>query len=263
MVTDWGDVPQIQGTEAGLHDILTSLIINAVDAMPKGGTITIRTETVEDQVQITFSDTGTGMDEETRRRVFEPFFTTKMDVGSGLGLSIAYNTVTGWGGTIEVDSAAGEGTTFTLRFPVWMAEAVETQEKTADAFPTRSGRILVVDDDEAVCSLLARLLGKQHEVETVFDARQALDRFAPEKYDVVLIDLGMSGMSGDRLVHEMRQIDPATATVLITGWDLPDSDTRVVSFDFQLQKPFEDLDEVERMVAQAIQVHDERSKRQG
>ncbi|NQU42751.1 response regulator [bacterium] len=255
MITHWGGVPSIKGTEAGLHDILTNFIFNAVDAMHEGGVITIQTQTVEDKVQITFSDTGTGMDEETRRRVFEPFFTTKMDVGSGLGLSTAYNTVTGWGGTIEVDSTPGGGTTFTLRFPVWSEEVAETPEKTADAFRTRSGRILVVDDDKAICSLLSRLLGEQHEVEAVTDGQQALERFAPGKYDVVLIDLGMSGMPGDRLLREMRQIDPAVATVLITGWDLPESDSRVVQFDFQIRKPFTDLDEVEDIVARAIELH--------
>lgn len=158
----------------------------------------------------------------------------------------------------QVDSTPGEGTTFTLRFSVWTEEIAEEEEKTADASQTRPGKILVVDDDETICRLLARLLGEQHVVETVTDGRQALDRFAPGEFDVVLIDLGMSGMSGDRLLREMRQIDPAVGTVLITGWDLPDSDTRVTSFDFQVQKPFEDLDEVERVVAQAIGVHDER-----
>jgi len=117
MVTHWGGVAPIQGTEVGLHDILTNLIFNAVDAMPEGGKIDIRTQMVEEKVQIIFSDTGAGMDEETRRRVFEPFFTTKMDVGTGLGLSTVHNTVIGWGGTIEVDSAPGEGATFTLCFP--------------------------------------------------------------------------------------------------------------------------------------------------
>jgi PAS domain S-box-containing protein len=252
------DVPQIQGTEGGLHDILTNFIFNAVDAMPDGGTITIDTQHRGNQVQVVFSDTGTGMDEATKLRVFEPFFTTKMDIGTGLGLSTVYRTVTNWSGTIEVNSTLGEGTTFTLRFPVWMEEVAEKQRMAADASPTRSGKILVVDDDDAVCDLLARLLGEQHEVEAVTDGRQALAQFAPGKYDVVLIDLGMSGMSGDRLLREMRQIDPSVATVLITGWDLPDTDMRVIPFDFRVQKPFEDLDEVERVVARAMELHDER-----
>jgi len=259
--THWEDVPPIRGTEAGLHDILINFIFNAVDAMPEGGTITIRTERVENRVQITFSDTGTGMDEETRRRVFEPFFTTKMDVGSGLGLSTAYNTVRGWGGSIEVNSILGERTTFILRFPVWTEEVTEEQEKAIDAPQTRSGKILVIDDDEAVCSLLSRLLGERHTVETSTDGGKALDRFAPGKYDVVLIDLGMSGISGDQVLKQVKEIDPQVATVLITGWDLPDSDMRVTAFDFRVQKPFDDLDEVEEAVAQAIELQDQRAEK--
>ena len=252
-------MPSTQGTEAGLHNIFTNLIFNAVDAMPEGGTITIRTETVEDQVQVTFSDTGEGMDEATELRVFEPFFTTKMDIGTGLGLSTVYRTVTNWGGTIDVDSAPGEGTTFTLRFPV-LTEEVITEEGKAAIQSTRSGKVLVVDDDEAICSLLSRLLGEQHEVEAVTDGRQALDRFAPGKYDVVMIDLGMSGMSGDRLMRQIKEIDPQVTTVLITGWVLPETDTRVISFDFHVVKPFTDLDEVEDIVARAIALRDERIK---
>ena len=91
--------------------------------MPEGGRIGIRTRHVDGGVQITFSDTGIGMDEETRRRVFEPFFTTKTDVGSGLGLSTVYGTVTRWGGDIRVESAPGKGTTFSIRLPAWGGEA--------------------------------------------------------------------------------------------------------------------------------------------
>ena len=260
MATHWGEVPSIRGTETGLHAIFTNLIFNAVDAMPKGGTVTIRTERAGDQVQITFADTGIGMDEETCRRVFEPFFTTKMDVGSGLGLSTAYNAITGWGGGIEVDSTPGEGTTFSLHFPVWTEAVAGEQEESVSVVATRPGKILVVDDDEAVCHLLARLLGEQHEVETVANGRQALGRFGPERYDVVLIDLGMSGMPGDELLREMRQIDQLVVAVLITGWDLPDSDARVASFDFQVQKPFDDLDQVEDVVARALEVHGQRTE---
>ena len=267
MVTRWGGVPSIQGTEAGLHDILTNFIFNAVDAMPEGGTITIETETVEDQVQIIFSDTGKGMDEETRRRVFEPFFTTKMDLGTGLGLSTVHNTVTLWGGTVEVDSAPGEGTTFTLRFPVWAEEKVEEEGKVA-VQSTRPGKILVIDDDEGIGALLARLLGEKHAVDTVVDGREALEQFAPGKYDVVLIDMGMPGMAGNQVAQEMMRVDPSVGLVLITGWDIELDDSRVTLladdprltlFDFHLQKPFTDLDEVEDVVARAIEVHDRRA----
>ena len=257
ILTHGRGVPPIEGTEVGLHDILTNLIFNAVDAMPEGGTINILTETVENHVEIVFSDTGLGMSEETKLRLFEPFFTTKMDLGTGLGLSTVYRTVTNWGGTIEVDSTLGQGTTFTLRFPVWKEEIVAEKGKAA-VESTRSGKILVVDDDEAICGLLSRLLEEQHGVATTTDGQKALEWFAQGKYDVVMIDLGMSGISGDRLMRRLKDIDPMISTVLITGWSLPDTDTRVSSFDFRIVKPFDDLDEVEDVVARAIALHDER-----
>ena len=258
----WEDVSFIQGTKEGLHDIFTNLIFNAVDAMPQGGTITIRIRRMEQKVQISFSDTGTGMDEATKLRIFEPFFTTKMNIGTGLGLSMVYNTVNRWGGTIAVNSTPGIGTTFTLRFSVSMEEKVEVEEEGEIGIQSaRGGKIFIVDDDEAVCSLLARLLEERHEVEAVTDGRRVLDWFTPGKYDVVLIDLGMPGVPGDQLLEQLKELDPLVVSVLITGWTLPETDVRVASFDFRLQKPFDDLDRVEYVVARAIELHDERVER--
>ncbi len=123
-----GEIPPVRGTQSGLCDLLLNLLANAVDAMPHGGTIAIFTRAVEEGVELQVRDTGAGMDEEIRRRVFEPFFTTKMDVGSGLGLSTVHGTVERWGGTIEVESTPGEGTTFTLCFPVWTNPESGTRE---------------------------------------------------------------------------------------------------------------------------------------
>lgn len=116
---EWGEVPPIRGTESDVQEMIANLIFNAVEAMPEGGKIEMRTQREGDYVRLSFSDTGIGMEEELRRRVFEPFFTTKMDVGSGLGLSALHGTLTQWGGKVEVESAPGKGTTFTLYFPVW------------------------------------------------------------------------------------------------------------------------------------------------
>ncbi len=111
----------IGGTPSELRDIVANLLFNAVDALPRGGTIHIQTQAVEEGVQLTVRDTGIGMNEETRSRVFEPFFTTKADVGSGLGLSTVYGIVRRWGGTITVESQLGKGTLFTLQLPVHTA----------------------------------------------------------------------------------------------------------------------------------------------
>ena len=109
----------IKATESEFNDILINLILNAVDAMPEGGRITIKAKEMADQVMLTFSDTGIGMDAETRERVFEPFFTTKAHVGTGLGLSTVHNSIVRWGGSITVDSEPGVGTTFILMLPLW------------------------------------------------------------------------------------------------------------------------------------------------
>ena len=151
---------------------------------------------------------------------------------------------------------------FTLHFPIWADEVVEEEGRETVVQPVRGGKVLIVDDDESICRLLSRLLEERHEVEAVGDGRQALDMFAPGKYDAVMIDLGMSGISGDQLVKRMQEIDPLAATVLITGWALPEADVRVMSFDFRIEKPFDDLDEVEDVVARAIAVHDRRAARE-
>jgi len=119
ILVELGEVPSIRGTEPGIQEMIANLIFNAVDAMPKGGEIRVQTQIEDDFIRLSFRDTGIGMDEETRRRVFEPFFTKKMDIGAGLGLSTLHGILTHWGGKVEVESAPGKGTTFTLYFPVW------------------------------------------------------------------------------------------------------------------------------------------------
>ena len=258
VVTQLEEVPPVRGTEAGLHDALLNLLFNAVDAMLQGGTITIGVRQVEEAVELTVADTGIGMDEETRRRVFEPFFTTKMDVGTGLGLSTVYRMVTSWGGRVEVESAPGKGSRFILRLPC--GREVAAAEQQAEVRRGRSGKVLILEDDEGACELLERLLAEQHEVDARRDGRTVLEQFAPGQYDVAVIDLGIAGTPGDQVAREMRQADPALVTVLITGWQLQESDQRLAQFDFRLQKPFDDLEQVERVVAQGIEQHDDRAR---
>ena len=255
-------VPPVRARESGLHEILVNLLFNAVDALPEGGRITVATRSAGDGVELTVTDTGDGMEEKTRRRVFEPFFTTKADVGTGLGLSTAHAAVQRWGGTIDVESAPGEGTTFTVRLPVW--EETQGVSETPVLRPeTRRARLLVVEDDMMVARLLERVLGATHEVSLVQNGLEVLDTFATDTCEVAVIDLGMPGLPGDRVAQEMRQRDPTLATVLITGWEIDDDDARLAHFDFRIQKPFDDLDEVVDVVARAIELHDERATADG
>ena len=263
VITRLGDVSPIQGTASRLHDIFVNLLLNAVDAMPGGGTITIDTRPLGEGVQIQVRDTGIGMDEETRRRIFEPFFTTKTEIGTGLGLATVLGTVTSWGGAINVESTPGMGTAFTLWLPASReakAEVRPVHRERADARPGRQGKVLVVDDDEGVGRVLDRLLNKHHIVEIALDGRKALDKFAAGQYDVALIDLGMPGMSGDQVLQQIQRKDGLIATVLITGWEIHDNDPMASQFDFHIQKPFESLARVEEVVAKAVTLRDERAE---
>jgi signal transduction histidine kinase len=222
VVSELTEVPAIRAISTEIDEMLLNLLFNAVDALPEGGTITVGTRVVDDYVQLTVSDTGKGMDEETRHRVFEPFFTTKGDVGSGLGLFTVYGSVYRWGGTVEVDSEPGCGTTFILRLPVWKGTGTsEVADEAADSdIHVRASKILLVEDNETTCFVLDRLLSPAHSLETVRNGQQALQQFVPGIFDVALIDLWLPGMAGDQLAGELRRADPALATVLITGWVL-------------------------------------------
>jgi PAS domain S-box-containing protein len=246
----------ISGTPTGLHDILLNLLFNAVDAMPEGGRIDIQTRVTESHVELIVADTGKGMDEKMQQRIFEPFFTTKMDVGTGLGLSTVRSTVGRWGGRVEVESASGRGTAFTLYLPIWRDAA---SDATASP-PPAQGRVLIVEDDEGTGLLLKRFLEERYEAAVVGSGAEALERFAAGEWEVALIDLGMPGMPGDKAAKRLKEMDPQLALVLITGWELPDEDARLEIFDFRLQKPFEDLDEVEKMITRAVELHDARGR---
>ncbi len=246
-------VPHVSGTVNGMNEILTNLLLNAVDAMPDGGTITIRTASDDsDAVQLVVQDTGVGMDEATRRRLFEPFFTTKMDVGTGLGLSTIYGTVTRWEGSIDVQSAPGKGAVFTIVLPAWRGAIPQQEEaEPPSSAVTRRSNILVVEDDDHVAEVITACLQRDHVVYRARDGREAIgEKFAGVTLDVAFVDLGLPDVAGDKVALELCQRYPSLATILITGWHLPDDDPRLQAFDHHLQKPFS-VDKVRQMVAVA------------
>ncbi|MGA1196620.1 MAG: response regulator [Candidatus Latescibacterota bacterium] len=250
--------PHIFGTEAGLYNILLNLILNAIDAMPNGGNLTLATTTKDNTIQITVSDTGIGMSEETKRRVFEPFFTTKAEVGKGLGMSGVYTAITRWGGQIDLDSTPNIGTTATIHLPILTQLNLEADAPLPPS--TRPGHILIVEDEDIVRTFLTRALSPQHDVDAVSDGIQGLEQFAKKTYDVVLVDLGMPNLPGHQVIEGMKKISPQIATILITGWQLSEEDPRYQAFDFHLQKPFESIPQIITTVAKAIQTYDQRQK---
>lgn len=257
--TELGEVPNVKATRSGMLDILVNLLLNAVDAMPAGGEILICSEPAEGDVRLTVGDNGVGMNEQTLKRVFEPFFTTKAEIGTGLGLSTVFGAITRWGGTVDVSSSPGKGTKFVFILP---AADEETPRPESHKHPAevRSAKILVVEDVEPIRSLLDRVLSKKHTVKATEDGEEALRFFATGDYDVAVIDLGLSGIPGDRIVRVLRQSDPSLATILISGWELDEDDPRLGEFDFHLRKPFDDLEAVQDVIADAVRLRDAREE---
>jgi PAS domain S-box-containing protein len=210
----------LHGRSAALTEVMTNLILNAMDAMPDGGTLGVSTKDVGDGVVVTVTDTGIGMPEHVRRRVFEPFFSTKGESGSGLGLSMAYSIVRRHGGEIRVESEPNRGTTFTLTLPC-ARETSEPAPAPAAATRRKTARVLLVDDEPQVLSALTELLqAAGHNVSAAASGAAALRIYAPERYDVVLTNVGMAGMNGWEVAERIRAVDTKVPVIFITGWGL-------------------------------------------
>ena len=222
-------LPDIMGAEHEIRDALTNLIFNAVDAMPTGGTLGIRTRSLADgdgagRVLIEVSDTGIGMDEDTRRRCLEPFFTTKGERGTGLGLAMVYGMIQRHSAELDISSAIGQGTTVTLSFPAYTSSAVSAARPTTATAVGRRLRILLVDDDPLLIKSLQDTLQEDGHVITATHGGQAgIDAFAAarrrgETFDVVITDLGMPQIDGRKVAASIKMQSSATPVILLTGW---------------------------------------------
>jgi signal transduction histidine kinase/ActR/RegA family two-component response regulator len=225
------DLPEIMAAENEIRDALTNLIFNAVDAMPNGGAITLRTAVIpgpqdpmERRVVIEVRDTGVGMDDETRRRCLEPFFTTKGERGTGLGLAMVYGAVERHSAQLEIESVPNQGTTIRLVFPTPAREGSSAERKPSTAKPARPLRILIVDDDPLVIdSLRETLIGDGHSVITASGGQAGIEAFARsemsgEPIDALVTDLGMPYVDGRQVAAAVRAAAPGIAIILMTGW---------------------------------------------
>ena len=222
---DLGTVPVVMGRPAELNEVVTNLILNAIDAMPHGGTLRLHTRPLaERHVVLKVSDTGIGMTEEVRKRIFDPFFTTKGEEGTGLGLPVSYSIVKRHGGEMRVESHPGSGSTFTVILPI--GTAADLGSPTAEEpVPQRTGRILLVDNDPQVMDILGQMLQDVgHHVVAVASGADALRKFVPGHFDLVVTNIGMVGMNGWELADHLRSRDADVPLVFITGWGMQEQD---------------------------------------
>ena len=223
-----------------IEDVFINIMNNALDAMPVGGNISFSTWSVDDSVFVGISDTGEGMSEDVMKNVFDPFFTTKSPEGTGLGMSMAYGIITRHGGSVEVKSELGKGSTFTLQFPI-ATKAVSPIEAPEPETTEKALHILTVDDEEAIGSMLNEVLSSSgHKVETVDNGADAIDLIKSEDYDLVLCDLVMPDVSGADVIKFINESKKRSKIGLITGWggkQAPIEDGMHV--DFIVRKPFD------------------------
>jgi len=234
--------PVIMGNTAELREVFINIINNALDIMDTGGRISFRTWAENDAVFVSITDTGAGMAEEVRKRIFDPFFTTKRAKGSGLGMSVAYGIVTGHGGKIDVESKKGKGTTFTVSFPVAGEIARQTVLSEPSQKIAHKLRILVVDDEKAICNLLETFFSRDgHDVKSVSSGSEAIKLLKNEKYDVVLTDLIMPDLSGLDVINTVDGLEKRPCLGLITGWsdNVDNKEKEELKVDFVLKKPFD------------------------
>jgi signal transduction histidine kinase/ActR/RegA family two-component response regulator len=222
-------LPGIMGAEGEIRDAVTNLIFNAVDAMPEGGVLAVRTFAQpgpgESQlVRIEVGDTGVGMDEETRRRCLEPFFTTKGERGTGLGLAMVYGMIQRHSAEFDIESAVGRGTRMRVTFPAYTQPLVAAPRAAETHTPTRRLRILLIDDDPIIIKALEdSLAGDGHVTVAASGGQAGLDAFSSalsthHEFDLVITDLGMPTVDGRRVAEAIKQRSSRTPVVMLTGW---------------------------------------------
>jgi CheY-like chemotaxis protein/anti-sigma regulatory factor (Ser/Thr protein kinase) len=232
-------LPPVSGDPAELREALTNLILNALDAMPEGGQLTLSTSAAIGQVGLAVTDTGVGIPEQVRPKIFDPFFTTKGPQGTGLGLSMTYGILSRHGAQVVVESEEGRGTTFRLTFPVSTAPTPPPPEATLPA-PVRPLRCLVVDDEAVVGDVLGDiLLSAGHGVAVVREGAAAVSRFRDEPFDVVFTDLSMPGFSGWEVARAIKALAPDVTVFLVTGFgvELSPDEMKGQGVDAVLAKP--------------------------
>src|SRR5882672_4617432 len=264
MTAELGVTPPVEAGATALREAVVALVLNAVEAMPAGGTLAVRTRSHADGAELVLVDTGEGIPSEIRPRVFDPFFTSRPG-HLGLGLSVAEAVVLRAGGRLEVERAgAGGGTRVTVWLPAaGLRPAAPAQEAVEPARPpetgarppaARTGSVLVVEDEEGIrTEVLDTLMAVGHRVEAVPDADAALARLGQGGIDVVLTDLALRDRSGLHLASAVKKRSPGTAVVLLTGWGrrLHEDRLRECGVDVMLVKPVQP-DRVREAVADAL-----------
>ncbi len=266
------DLSSVEADTGQMEQIFMNLFVNAADAMPDGGRLSVRTENTVIQamaglpfplkpgpyVLLTVTDQGVGMDEETRERVFEPFFTTKeMGRGTGLGLASVYGIVKGHEGFIDVQSQPNMGTTFRIYFPVSQKPVREEVKPAAESILRGVETVLFVDDEEEIVKVSKALLEVMgYRVLTARNGQEALQIYRQRKdeIDIVLLDMIMPGMNGSHVYEKLKALNTDVRVLLLSGYSKDREATAILASqcDGFIQKPFK-IQDLSRSIRQALE----------
>ncbi len=251
------DLWSVEADRGQIEQVLMNLYLNALQAMPDGGTLTTRTENVTidadhyspyyvkagKYIRMTIEDSGVGMDEDVQQRIFDPFFTTKeMGRGTGLGLASVYGIVKNHGGFIDVFSKTGQGTRFEIYLPA-SAKKVAIKEKAVEEFVEGQETVLLVDDEAMIIDVGSRMLAKLgYRVYTARDGKEAIKVFQKhqEKIDAIVLDMIMPQMGGGETFDRIRKIKPGVKVLLSSGYSINGQASEILSRGCNgfIQKPF-------------------------
>ena len=265
------DLSPIEADSPQIEQVLLNLYLNASDAMPGGGELTLRSYnlTHEDMMShpyipkkgtyvcLEVADTGTGMERETQQRIFDPFFTTKtMGKGTGLGLASVYGIIKGHGGYIDVASEPGQGATFSIYLPASEKHA-DIQAEPDSKIETSIKTILMVDDDEIILKMSSKILEKLgYRVLRASSGKKALEVYEAEKggIDLVILDMVMPGMGGGDTFDRIRAIEPHAKVLFLSGYSLDDEASEILKRGCEglIEKPFK-VKELSRRIKEILE----------
>ena len=264
MTADLPSTPPVQGSAVAFREAVVNLVLNAMEAMPDGGTVAVQVRETGGGVELVVADGGRGIAPDVKPRIFDPFFTTRPG-HLGLGLTVAQAVVLGAGGRLDVQTGPG-GTTVSLWLPAERAREAEVEAPhpgepalatAPEPAPPRVGSVLIVEEEEGIqASVREALDAAGHRVETAVDATTALERLAVGGIDVVVTDLALRDRSGLQLAAAVKERSPGSAVVLLTGWGrrLHEERVRGAGVDVMVVKPVQP-ERVRAAVAEALRLH--------
>ncbi|MBT4482236.1 MAG: PAS domain S-box protein [Candidatus Latescibacteria bacterium] len=233
-------IPPILANVTEIKEVLSNLILNAVDAINGDGSIIIKTEYKNNFIFLSLSDTGSGMSREVKKRIFEPFFTTKQKTGTGLGMGVTHDIINKLSGEIKVESEEGIGTTITIILPASKKMGFSEKEEAGSQTKIIPLNILVIDDEENICEMLYEFLTDQgHKVRTETNSVEALELLKNNTYKIVITDLNMPGITGWDISLDIKEKSPDTIIIILTGCgeEIDELNKKEKVVDFVLTKP--------------------------